>query len=104
VAGLVPPVSSFIFMLLEFYGVHLQQLSSHSLVLVAIFVHFYEMLVCVRPSVSLFRLFHMLRWCGKGSGLINDYYFQLQVKGSITYIAPTSPVKWDRWREDWVIV
>jgi hypothetical protein len=50
----VPPVSSFLFMLLEFYGLQLQHLSSHSLILVAIFIHFYEMFVYVRPSVTLF--------------------------------------------------
>jgi hypothetical protein len=46
--GLVPPVSSFLLTLLEFYGIQLQHLSSHSFILVAIFVHFYEMLVGVR--------------------------------------------------------
>jgi hypothetical protein len=53
-AGMVPPVSSFLFMLLEFYGLQLQHLSSHSLVLVPVFIHFCEMFVCMRPSVSLF--------------------------------------------------
>jgi hypothetical protein len=35
--GLVPPVSSFLFTLLEFYGLQLQHLSHQSLVLVVIF-------------------------------------------------------------------
>jgi hypothetical protein len=43
--------------------------------LVVIFVHFREMFIYVRPSVSLFWLFHVLRWSGKGSGLIDAYYF-----------------------------
>jgi hypothetical protein len=29
---------------------------------------------------------------------------QLRAKGLIVYITPISPGKWDRWREDWVIV
>jgi hypothetical protein len=91
--GLVPPVSSFLFTLLEFYGLQLQHLSLHSLILVAIFVHFCEMFVCVRPSVTLFRTFHMLRWFGKGSGLIDAYYFQIWAKGPIAYIAPISSIK-----------
>jgi hypothetical protein len=53
-AGLVFPVSSFLFTLLEYYGLHLQHLSLHSLTLVVIFVHFCEMFVCVRPLVHLF--------------------------------------------------
>jgi hypothetical protein len=103
-AGLVPPVSSFLFSLLEFYRLQLQHMSPHSLVLVAIFVHFCEMFVCVRSSVSLFRLFHVLRWSGKGSSLIDAYYFQLRAKGLIAYITPISPSMWDRWREVWMIV
>jgi hypothetical protein len=69
-----------------------------------IFIHFYKMFISVWPSVSLFRLFHVLWWSGKGSSLISAYYFQLWAKGPITYIAPISPSKWDHWREDWVIV
>jgi hypothetical protein len=42
----------------------------------------------------------MLWWSGKGLVLIGAYYFQLQAKGLITYIAPIIPDKWDRWRED----
>jgi hypothetical protein len=74
-AGLVPTVSSFLFTLLEFYGLQPQHLLSHFLILVVIFIHLCEMFICVRPLVSLFWLFHMLRWYGKGSGLIGAYYF-----------------------------
>jgi hypothetical protein len=70
-AGLVLLVSSFLFTLLEFYGLQLQHLSLHSLILVAIFIYFNKIFVCVRPSVTLFQLFHMLRWFEKGSGLIS---------------------------------
>jgi hypothetical protein len=73
--GLVLPVSSFPFTLLEFYGLQLQHLSPHSLILVAIIIHFCEMFVCVVPSVSLFWLFHVLWWSRKGSGLLDAYYF-----------------------------
>jgi hypothetical protein len=41
---------------------------------------------------------------GKGSGLIDAYYFQLRAKGLIVYIAPISSDKWDHWREDWVVI
>jgi hypothetical protein len=100
----VPSVLFFLFMLVEFYGLQLQHLSLQSLVLVVTFIHFCEMFVCVRLSVTLFRMFHMLRWSEKGSGLIDTYYFYLRAKGPITYIAPISSGKWDRWREDWVVV
>jgi hypothetical protein len=100
----VSTVSSFLITLLEFYKLQLQHLSPHSLVLVVIFVHFCEMFVCVRPSVSLFGLFHVLRWSVKGSSLIGVYYFQLWAGFPITYITPINPGKWDRWREDWVTI
>jgi hypothetical protein len=98
--GLVPSVSSFRFTLLEFYGLQLQHLSSHSLILVVIFIHVCEMFVCVQPSVTLFWTFHVLRWFMKGSDLIGSYYFQIRGKGPIAHIAPISSSKWDHWRED----
>jgi hypothetical protein len=62
------------------------------------------MFICVRPLVALFQMFHMLWWYGMGSGLIDAYYFLLRAKGLIAYIAPITPGKGDRWREDWVII
>jgi hypothetical protein len=62
------------------------------------------MLICVRQSVSLLGLFHMLRWSWKGSSLIGPYYFHLWAKGPIVYIVPIRPDRWVRWRKDWVIV
>jgi hypothetical protein len=49
-AGLVPPLSSFL-TLLEYYGLQLQHLSPNSIALVAIFIHLCEMYVGIRPSV-----------------------------------------------------
>jgi hypothetical protein len=59
-SGLVLMFSSFLFMLLEHYGLQLQHLSLHSITVVAIFVHLCEMYVCVRLSMCLFRRFHVL--------------------------------------------
>jgi hypothetical protein len=91
VAGLVPLVSAFLFMLLEFYGLHLQHLSPLSLILVVIFVHFCEKFIYTRSLVTLFWMLHVLWWSKKGSGLIGAYYFQLWAK-------------WDHWREDCVVI
>jgi hypothetical protein len=52
-AGLVPPLSSFL-TLLEYYGLQLQHLSPNSIALAAIFVHLCGMHVGVRLSVRLF--------------------------------------------------
>jgi hypothetical protein len=92
-AGLLPPVSSFLFMLLVLYGLQLQHLSPDSTVLVAIFIDFCEMFICVPLLVTLFRMFHMLRWSRKGSGLIGTYYIQIWAKGPIAYITPSSSGK-----------
>jgi hypothetical protein len=73
-AGLVLPMPPFL-TLLEFYALQLHHLSPHSLILAAIFVHFCEIFICVRPLVTLFRLFHMLRWVEKGTNPIGIYYF-----------------------------
>jgi hypothetical protein len=42
---------------------------------VAIFVYFYEMFVGVRPSVCLFRRFHMLQPVNKQPPCLGGYYF-----------------------------
>jgi hypothetical protein len=76
-ASLALLVSSFLFTLLEFYGHQLQHLSPHSFILVAVFIHFYEMFVGVLPSIPLFWMFQVLHWAGKGMNPIDIYYFQL---------------------------
>jgi hypothetical protein len=103
-AGLVPPVSSFFLMLLEFYGFQLQHLSPNSITLVAIFVHLCEMFVGVRPSVRLFRRFFVMKAASQRPPLIGGYYFACRTQGPSRYIAPVSPGRWERWREDWVLM
>jgi hypothetical protein len=71
---------------------------------VAIFAHFCEMFVAVRPSVRLFRWFHVLRLVNRQPPSLDGYYFQHQTKGSSKYLAALSPGRWERWREDWVLV
>jgi hypothetical protein len=60
------PFSSFFFTLLETYGLQLHHLLPHSITLVAIFFHLYEMYMGVHLSVHLFRLFHVLCSSRKG--------------------------------------
>jgi hypothetical protein len=102
-AGLTLPVSSFFFTLLENYGLQLHHLVLHSFTLVAIFVHHCEMYVEVLLLVRLFQLFHILHssersappWC---------LLLPAQEQGSSCVHRPLTPGKWDRWRDDWVIV
>jgi hypothetical protein len=70
---------------------------------VVIFVYLYEIYVCVRPSVHLFRRFHVLCFTRGSATHITSYYFQHRAKGPSKYITTLSPDKWDCWREDWVI-
>jgi hypothetical protein len=102
-ARLVPLLSSFL-TLLEYYGLQLQHLSPNSIALVAIFIHLCEMYVGVQPSVRLFRCFFMLKVVSQRPPLIGGYYFQRRTQGHAHYIAPISPGRWERWREDWVLV
>jgi hypothetical protein len=87
-------------MLLEFYGLQLQHLSSNSITLVAIFVHLCEMFVGVRPSVCLFRRFFVMKAASQRPPLIGGYYFTRRTQGPSWYIAPVSSGRWERWRED----
>jgi hypothetical protein len=103
-AGLVPPLSSFLFTLLEYYGLQLQHLSPNSIALVAIFIHLCEMYVGVRPSVRLFRCFFMLKDASTRPPLIGGHYFQRRTPGHARYIAPISLGRWEGWREDWSLV
>jgi hypothetical protein len=103
-AGLVPPVSSFFLMLLEFYGLQLQHLSPNSITLVVIFIHLCEMFVGVRPSVRLFRRFFVMKAVSQRPLLIGGYYFARRTQGPSRYIAPVSLGRWERWREDWVLM
>jgi hypothetical protein len=73
-ARLALPFSSFFFMLLENYDLQLHHLSPHSFTLVAIFVHLCEMNVDVRPSMHLFRLFHVLCSSERSPTPIGAYY------------------------------
>jgi hypothetical protein len=99
-AGLVPPLSSFFLMLLEYYGLQLQHLSPNFIALVAIFVHLCEMYVGVRLS----RCFFVLKAVSQRPPLIGGYYFQRRTQGHACYIVHISPGRWERWREDWALV
>jgi hypothetical protein len=72
--------------------------------LVVIFVQLYEMYMGVRPSVWLFRRFFVLKVASLRLLLIGGYYFQRRTPGHARYIVPISPGRWERWREDWVLV
>jgi hypothetical protein len=73
--GLVLLLSSFFLVLLEHYGLQLQHLSPHSITLVVVFTHFYEMFVGMQPSVRLFRWFHVLHLVNKQPSHLGGYYF-----------------------------
>jgi hypothetical protein len=55
--GLALPISPFFLLLLEEFRLQLQHLTPHSILQVAIFVHFCEMFVGVAACTSLFRQF-----------------------------------------------
>jgi hypothetical protein len=102
--GLVPPISSFFLLLLEEFGLQLHHLTPHSILLVAVFAHFMEMFVGVRPCTTIFKHFYALVGTGKAKrSEIDAYYFQLQHGMAGSYIAAFSSSKWEDWREGWVI-
>jgi hypothetical protein len=90
-------------LLLEEFGLQLQHLTPHSILLVSIFVHFMEMFVGVRPCVAIFRHFYALVGSGRSKCAVGTYYFQLRHEMSSSYISAFSSAKWEDWRIDWVI-
>jgi hypothetical protein len=40
---------------------------------------------------------------GKGKDHVGTYYFQTRSDPTVTYIASLSGVRWENWRQDWVI-
>jgi hypothetical protein len=102
-AGLVPSLSSFFLTLLEYYGLQLQHLSPNSITLVAIFVHFCEIFMGVRPLMRFFQRFFIMKVVSQHPLLIGGYYFQRRTQGLSRCIAPISPGRWESWRDDWAL-
>jgi hypothetical protein len=73
--GLVPPISSFFLLLLEEFGLQLQHLTPYSVLLVAVFAHFMEMFMGVRPCIAIFMHFYALVGSGRSKREIGAYYF-----------------------------
>jgi hypothetical protein len=101
--GLAPLISSFFLLLLEEFGLQLQHLNPHTILLVSIFIHFVEMFVGVRPYVTIFRHFYALVGSRRSKCTVGAYYFQLRHGMSSSYISAFSSAKWEDWRMDWVI-
>jgi hypothetical protein len=71
---------------------------------VAFFIHLYKMYVGIQPSVRLSSRFFMLNAASTRPPLIGGHYLQRRTPGHAHYIAPVSPGRWERWREDWALV
>jgi hypothetical protein len=101
--GLALSISPFFLQLLEEFGLQLQHLTPHSILQVAIFVHFCEMFVGVAPCTSLFRYFFVLVKSGKTRDHISANYFQTRLDPAVVYIPTFSGARWENWCNDWVI-
>jgi hypothetical protein len=101
--GVVPPISSFFLLLLEEFGLQLRHLTPHSVFVVAVFAHFMEMFVGVRPCTAIFRHFYALDGSGRSRREVGAYYFQLRQAAASSYISAFSSAKWEDWRDGWVI-
>jgi hypothetical protein len=62
------------------------------------------MFVGVRSSVHLFWRFHVLCPVNRQPPHLGGYYFQHRTKGSLKYLTTLSTDRWERWREDRVLV
>ena len=89
------PISPFFLLLLEEFGLQLQHLTPHSILQVAIFVHFCGMFVGVAACTSLFRQFFVLVRSGKGKDHLGAYYFQTRSDPTVTYIATLGGARWE---------
>jgi hypothetical protein len=101
--GLALPISPFFLLLLEEFGLQLQQLTPHSILQATIFVHLCEMFIGVAPCTSLFHHFFVLVKSRKTKDHIRAYYFHTRLDPVIVYIPTLGGVRWENWRSDWVI-
>jgi hypothetical protein len=62
------------------------------------------MFMGVRPSVRLFHRFFVMKAASQRPPLIGGYYFTRRTQGPSRYIALVSPGRWERWREDWILM
>ena len=60
--GFLPPLSEFLLLVLNFYGLSLLHLSPNSITFLSIFSHLCEAYIGVVPFLDLFRYFYELRW------------------------------------------
>ena len=88
-AGLVPPFSEFLLAILEVYQIQLLHLHPNSILILAIFAHFCEAYIGIRPSVALFRSFSSLRSTAPGERL-GCVSFRIATARSDNYI----PIAW----------
>jgi hypothetical protein len=93
----------FFILLLEEFGLQLQHLTPHSILLMSVFIHFMEMFMGVRPCVTIFKHFYALVGSGRSRCAIGAYYFKLWHGMSCSYISAFSSTKWEDWCTDWVI-
>jgi hypothetical protein len=70
---------------------------------VAVFAHFMEMFMGVRPCTAIFRHFYALVGSGRSKRKVGAYYFQLRQGISSSYISAFSSAKWEDWHDGWVI-
>jgi hypothetical protein len=77
-------------------------LTPHSILLVAVFAHYMEMFVGVRPCTTIFRHFYALVGTGRSKREVCAYYFQLRHGMANSYITAFSSSKWEDWCEGWV--
>jgi hypothetical protein len=89
------PISPFFLLLEEEFGLQLQHLTPHSILQVAIFVHFCEVFVGVAACTSLFRQFFVLVRSGKGKDHVGAYYFQTRPDLTVSYIASLGGTRWE---------
>ena len=97
------PIFSFLLMLLEDFGLQLQHLTPHSLLLMSIFVHLCQMFMGVWPCVILFRHFFILVKSGRAKDEVGAYYFQMRSDLPTPYIPGLTGGKWEEWRKEWFI-
>jgi hypothetical protein len=92
-AGVVPPLSSFLRAILEEYGLLLSQLHPNSLLALSIFQYLCEAFVGVHPSVALFRHYYNMR-LDSGGAMSGGFTFCLRDGWGREYI-DISQKKWD---------
>jgi hypothetical protein len=104
--GLALPSCSFFRGLLYFYGLELHHLNPNSIYHIAIFIHFCDAFLGIKPHWDLFRFLFRIKPqpITKNLSVVGDAGIQLRQQASDRYLSYKFPSNIPRWKNHWFYI